>query len=109
MPDHDTKHVFKTTEGLTEGLYFTATLIGDNTWKSDIITLPTGVTIDPITFNYTANQEGVELGDKRLGKIEKDSLRGLWHSSSGGTRRRNAKRVKKSRSHRRNRKSKSKK
>ena len=98
------KHVFKT----TEGLYFTATLQGGNTWKSEIIILPTGEKIDPISFNYTANEVDVNLGDK-LGKIKKDDLRGGWTSSSGGTRRRNAKRVKKSRSHRRNRKSKSKK
>lgn len=99
------KHVFKT----TEGLYFKATLQGGNTWKSEIIILPTGEKIDPISFNYTANEVDVNLGDKRLGKIKKDDLRGEWPSSSGGTRRRNAKRVKKSRSHRRNRKSKSKK
>lgn len=102
MPTLGTKHVFLT----TTGLYFTATLQSGKTWKSETITLPTGENLDPISFNYAANEEGVDLGDKRLGKITKDSLLTSWH---GGTRRRNAKRVKKSRSHRRNRKSKSKK
>ena len=105
MSDHDTVRVFKT----TEGLYFTATLQkGGNTWKSDEITLKTGEKIAPISFNYTAYEEGVDLGDKRLGKIVKNDLAQMW-PKGGGTRRRNAKRVKKSRSHRRNRKSKSKK
>lgn len=98
------KHVFRT----TKGFLIKATLQTDNNWLSDEIILDTGKKISPLSFNYTSGQKGVTLNDD-LGDIVEDNR--LFDKGIGGTRRRNAKRVKKSRRRgsRRNRKSKGKK
>lgn len=98
------KHVFRT----TKGFLVKATLQTDNNWLSEEIILDTGKKISPLSFNYTSGQNGVTLNDD-LGDIVEDNR--LFDTGYGGTRRRNAKRVKKSRRRgsRRNRKSKGKK